>query len=252
MQNWWKFPYSIYAIILVFILFTIVFPIYLLIKMLVPYPQQTKWVHRTNKIVFIIWSAFTGFRYKIRGVENIDVDQTYVIVCNHNNLADFMASAYGVQVPGKPLVKKELLSIPIIGQLFAMASVPLDRKDETARKKSVEVMINELKQGISLIIFAEGTRNTTPDPLKSFHNGAFSISMKTGKPILPVVFTNMKNLSKAKSVLIQPWRIEANHLTPVFPDSFENVEEYKNHVYKIMWNYLVENDPSYKDYETIK
>ncbi|HUH72894.1 MAG TPA: lysophospholipid acyltransferase family protein [Chitinophagales bacterium] len=251
MQNWWKLPYSIYAIILLFILFTIVFPIYVLIKILIPYSQQTKWVHRTNKIVFIIWSAFTGFTYKIRGVENIDEDQTYVIVCNHNNLADFMASAYGIQVPGKPLVKKELLSIPIIGQLFAMASVPLDRKDENARKKSVEVMAKELEQGISLIIFAEGTRNRTPAPLKEFHNGAFSISMKTGKPILPVVFTNMKNLSSAESILIRPWRIEATHLEAVFPEAFNDTQEYKNHVYRIMWNYLVENDPSFKDYEKL-
>lgn len=251
MQNWWKLPYSIYAIIILFVLFLLVLPIYVLIKIFFPYSKQTTWVHRTNKIMFLVWSAFTGFTYKIRGVENIDDNQTYVIVCNHNNLADLMASAYGNQVPSKPLVKKELLSIPIVGQLFAMASVPLDRKDDAARKRSLEIMMNELEQNISLIIFPEGTRNRTPEPLKEFHNGAFIISMKTGKPILPIVFTNMKNLSHAESVLIKPWRIEANHLAPVFPDSFKDVIEYKDYVYKIMWNYLVENDKSYKEYKKL-
>lgn len=251
MQNWWKLPYSIYAILVLFVLFTIVLPVYVLIKLFFSYPKQTLWVHRTNKIMFLVWSAFTGFRYKISGVENIDDDQTYVIVCNHNNLADLMASAYANQVPSKPLVKKELLSIPIVGQLFAMASVPLDRKDEAARKKSLETMTDELNQNISLIIFPEGTRNRTPAPLKDFHNGAFSLSMKTGKPIMPIVFTNIKNLSSAESVLIRPWKFEAHHLAPVFPDSFNDVQEYKAHIYKIMWNFLVENDSSFKDYKKL-
>jgi 1-acyl-sn-glycerol-3-phosphate acyltransferase len=251
MQNWWKLPYSIYAIILIFVLFLLVLPIYVLIKIFLPYSKQMLGVHSTNKIVFLVWSAFTGFRYKITGVENIDDNQTYVVICNHNNLADFMASAYGIQVPAKPLIKKELLNIPIIGQLFAMASVPLDRKDDDARKKSLEVMIKELEQNISLIIFPEGTRNRTPQPLKEFHNGAFIISMKSGKPILPVVFTNMKNLSPAESLLIRPWRIEANHLAPIFPDAFQDVQEFKDHVYRIMWNYLVENDKSYKSFEKL-
>lgn len=222
-----------------------------MIKIFFPYPKQTTWVHRTNKIMFLVWSALTGFTYKIRGVENINDKETYIVVCNHSNLADLMASAYSNQVPSKPLVKKELLSLPIVGQLFAMASVPLDRKDDAARKKSLEIMTQELEQNISLIIFAEGTRNTTSEPLKEFHNGAFIISMKTGKPILPLVFTHMKNLSHAKSVMIQPWRIEANHLPAIYPNQFKDVIEYKNYVYKIMWNFLVENDKSFKNYQKL-
>ncbi|MCO5231100.1 MAG: 1-acyl-sn-glycerol-3-phosphate acyltransferase [Chitinophagales bacterium] len=234
-----------------FILFALVLPIYFIIKLFIPYAHQQIWVYRTNKILFLTWSAFVGFRYKIRGVELIDPKQNYIAICNHNNLADLVASAYGIQVPGKPLVKKELLKIPIIGQLFAMASVPLDRKNESARKKSLEIMKKELLQNISLIIFPEGTRNRTPQPLKEFHNGAFILSKETNVPVLPVVFTNIRNLSGTESILIRPWKIEVTHLDPVFPDKYPDMDAMKKDIYRMMWNFLVDNDNSFKEFEKL-
>lgn len=251
MANWWRLPYSIYAIVILFILFVPLILVYIVIKLIFGHKKQQYWVHKVNRVIFIIWSAFTGFRYKIRGVENIEDGQNYIVVCNHSNLADFMASAYALQIPGKPLVKKELLKIPVFGPLFAMASVPVDRASEKGRKQSMETMRNELKQGVSLIIFAEGTRNRTPQPLKEFHNGAFILSKETGVPILPVMFTNIRHLSSAESMYIRPWTIESTHLTPVNPNDYEDVASLKEAVYKTMWNYLVEHDVNYKHFEKL-
>lgn len=243
-MNWLRLPYSIYIIVVLFALLPLQVVIYIFIKLLIPYPKQIYWAHKANRMMFLIWSAFTGFRYKIRGVENIDPDQTYIVICNHSNLADLAASAYGIQVSAKPLVKKELLKIPLLGQLFAMASVPVDRKDEAARKKSMEVMRREIKQYISLIIFPEGTRNRTDQPLKAFHNGAFALSLETGTPILPVIFTNLRQMSSAESILLRPWTIEATHLPPVDPKNFDSndLEGYKQAIFKMMWNYIVDHD----------
>lgn len=249
MANWWKLPYSLYAIVILFILFIPLILVYAVIKLFFNHKRQQYWVHKVNRVIFVIWSALTGFRYKIRGVENIVEGQSYIVVCNHTNLTDFMASAYALQIPGKPLVKKELLKIPVFGPLFAMASVPVDRGSDEGRKKSMDVMRKELSEGVSLIIFAEGTRNRTPQPLKEFHNGAFILSQETGVPILPVVFTNIKHLSSAESTLIRPWTIESTHLAPVYPDQYPDVQTYKQAVHKIMWNFLVENDVNFKNFE---
>lgn len=251
MANWWRLPYSIYAIVILFILFVPLVLVYGVIKLMFGHKKQQYWVHKVNRVIFIIWSALTGFRYKIRGVENIKDGQNYIAVCNHSNLADFMASAYALQIPGKPLVKKELLKVPVFGPLFAMASVPVDRGSDKGRKQSMEAMRNELKQGVSLIIFAEGTRNRTSQPLKEFHNGAFILSKETGVPILPVMFTNIRHLSSAESALIRPWTIESTHLPPIYPDAYEDVASLKEAVYKTMWNYLVEHDVNYQNFEKL-
>ncbi|MCO5249412.1 MAG: 1-acyl-sn-glycerol-3-phosphate acyltransferase [Chitinophagales bacterium] len=243
--------YSIYAVIIIFLLFIPAIPIYVIIKVFVSYPQQQYWVHKVNRIIFLVWSSLVAIRYDIKGVENIDFHQNYIAICNHSNLGDLLASAYGIQVPSKPLVKKELLKVPIFGQLFAMASVPVDRKDHDARKKSMERMESELNQKISLIIFPEGTRNKTNNPLKEFYNGAFQLSLNTGVPILPVIFTNMRGFSDTNSLLIQPWKIEVIHLTPIYPQGYSNVEEYKDAVFKMMWNSLVDNSDLYKSFEKL-
>src|SRR5690554_958184 len=106
-MKWLRLPYSIYAILILFLVFIPAIPAYIIIKLFVPYSKQQIWVYKFNRLLFIIWSALTGWRYDIRGVEHIDPDRNYIAICNHTTLADFMASAYGIQVAGNPLIKKE-------------------------------------------------------------------------------------------------------------------------------------------------
>ena len=49
---------------------------------------------------------------------------------------------------------------------------------------------DELKSGISICIFPEGTRNRTDDVLLEFHDGSFKIAEKTGCPVVPMSINN--------------------------------------------------------------
>ena len=120
-----KFVYSIWTVVS-FLLLTIPMMIgYLLLK-LIPYQKQINGVYVINRTAIFIWSIMVGMRYKIRGLENIDKQQTYVVVINHINAADMMATAYGQRVNAKPLVKRELTLVPGLGQLFTLMCLPLD------------------------------------------------------------------------------------------------------------------------------
>jgi 1-acyl-sn-glycerol-3-phosphate acyltransferase len=247
--DWLRLPYSLYIVTVFFLYLPFQIVLYVFIKIFSSYSRQIYWVHKANRMMFLIWSALTFFRYRIRGLENIDPDQTYIVVCNHNNNADIVAAAYGIQVTGKPLVKKELLKIPLLGQLFAMASVPVDRNTDQGRKKSMEIMRKELSQGISLIIFPEGTRNRSDQPLKKFHNGAFALSLESGIPVIPVVFANIRQISKPESYLFRPWTLEIHHLPPVSPAGMgpDDIEKYKEMIFNQMWNFIVEKDSQFKN-----
>jgi 1-acyl-sn-glycerol-3-phosphate acyltransferase len=161
-----KFFYSIWTVVS-FMLLTIPMAMgYLLLK-LVPYKKQINGVYIINRSALFIWSVLVGMRYKITGLENINKNKTYVVVVNHVNAADMMATAYGQRVPAKPLVKRELTLIPGLGQLFSLMCLPVDRSSKEARYQSKIRMLNDLKQGISVLIFPEGTRNRTKT--RSFH-----------------------------------------------------------------------------------
>ena len=242
-MNILKFFYSIWTVVS-FLLLTIPMMMgYLLLK-LVPYRKQINGVYIINRSAIFIWSVLTGMRYKIRGLEHIDKNQTYVVVVNHVNAADMMATAYGQRVPAKPLVKKELTLIPGLGQLFSLMCLPVDRSSKEARYQSKVRMLNELKQGISVLIFPEGTRNRTTDPLIPFFDGAFELAIEAQVPVLPVVLTNIRKINRVDTLLVQPGTLEIAHLSPIKTTglSIDQLQTLKEQTFNAMRTYLLQHD----------
>lgn len=238
-----KFFYSVWTVVS-FMLLTIPMMIgYILLK-LIPYKYQINGVFIINRTALFIWSVLVGMRYKIRGLENIEKNQTYVAVVNHVNAADMMAVAYGMRVNAKPLIKKELTMIPFLGQMFVLMCLPVDRSSKEARHTSKVRMLNELKQGISVVIFPEGTRNRTEQPLIPFFDGAFELAIDAQVPIIPVVLTNIRKINRVDTLLVRPGTLEITHLKPISTTGFtqKDVGELKDIVYKKMEKYLLEND----------
>ncbi|MBK8671505.1 MAG: hypothetical protein IPN93_00505 [Bacteroidetes bacterium] len=97
-------------------------------------------------------------------------------------------------------------------------------------------------------LFFGGTRNRTNKPLKPFYNGAFDLSLETGVPILPIVFTNIRKIGRPDSLLISPGIIEINYLNPIFPDNDDkyNVEGFKQICFNEMESFLLKNDNEFK------
>lgn len=253
MLNILKFFYSIWTVVS-FLLLTIPMMIgYLLLK-LIPYQKQINGVYIINRTAIFIWSIMVGMRYKIRGLENIDKKQTYVVVINHINAADMMATAYGQRVNAKPLVKRELTLVPGLGQLFTLMCLPVDRSSKEARNASKVRMLNELKQGISVLIFPEGTRNRTKEPLLPFFDGAFELAIDAQVPILPVVLTNIHKINKVDTLLIQPGTMEITHLAPIKTTglSMQQLEALKQQTSDVMKDYLLQHDAYFKSMSSAK
>lgn len=238
-----KLFYSIWNVIS-FLILTIPMMIGYLTLKLIPYTKQIVGVYYINRFFIFIWSALVGFRYKIRGLENIDKNQTYIVVANHVNAADLMAISYGLRVFAKPLIKKELTYVPGLGQLFSLMCLPVDRSSKEARHASKVRMLSDLKQGISIFLFPEGTRNRTKEPLLPFFDGAFELAIDAKVPILPVMLTNLRKLNKVDTLLLQPGILEVTHLPAISTDGYtiENLEALKLFVRQKMEAFLLEHD----------
>jgi len=78
--------------------------------------------------------------------------------------------------------------IPVFGFLYSQVVVMVDRTSSANRATSVKTLKSYLSKGISIVIYPEGTFNTTGQPLKDFYNGAFRIAIETQTPIKPIVF----------------------------------------------------------------
>ena len=122
---------------------------------------------------------------KVEGLENIDHNKTYVVVANHQSLADIVV-IYQTHMYFKWVAKRELLKVPFIGGLLWVNDhVLLTRGQLSSIKDVYRQAAGWLRKGISMLFFPEGTRSHT-DEMNEFQNGAFKLAIKEGVPVLPV------------------------------------------------------------------
>ncbi len=239
-----QFIYSLYLLILWFLFMPFAVLAFIINKIFVPYKNQIKWVYKINAAYMSAWEFLVGIRLKFYNLETLDTNKTYIVIANHNNVADIVGIAHGCKVPAKPLFKKEISKIPFLGWLFSLSAIPVDRTSEKGRKESLERMRNELAMGVSIFIFPEGTRNRTEDPLKKFHHGAFTLAIEAQTPILPMVLIGMRKISKPTSLLFRPGTIHVHYLEPIPTEglTLADMDSLRQKCFDIIQSYIIAHD----------
>ena len=122
----------------------------------------------------------------VHGLENIKKGQSYVIAPNHQSYWDAFLVYGFIGIKFKWMMKKELGRIPFVGWACYMAGcIFIDRSSRESGINSIRKAESKLKDGMSVVIFPEGTR--TPDGnMGKFKRGAFLISEELQLPVLPV------------------------------------------------------------------
>jgi 1-acyl-sn-glycerol-3-phosphate acyltransferase len=119
--------------------------------------------------------------------------------------------------------------------------VLVDRKSEASRRQSFEEMKKVLRSGMHMCIYPEGTRNRTGQPLKKFYDGAFKLSVETGKPIIPsLIFNTQVSLPSNKPFFFLPRGLEMHYLPAVSPNGMTS-EQLKENVFSIMKDHILQH-----------
>lgn len=184
--------------------------------------------HSITRMASHILYFFLGIRVVVKGKELIDKNQVYVFVANHNALVDVPAMVMAVPITFKYLAKYELTKIPLFGYIINNLYFSVKREDKGDRAKSMDAMKKCLDSGISLFIYPEGTRNKTNETLAPFYDGAFRLSLASGKPIGICSIRNAKKILNKNEM--QPGTLECIFSKPIFPASNDDIESLKEKV----------------------
>ena len=123
---------------------------------------------------------------KVTGKENVDPNQSYVFVANHQSFLDVFAVYGWLPNNFKWLMKQEIRKVPFVGTACAVAGhIFVDRSNPRAALQSMDHIKKELVDGISTVIFPEGTRTKTGE-MGRFKQGAFKIAMDMGLHVVPL------------------------------------------------------------------
>ena len=122
---------------------------------------------------------------RVTGLANIDKHKTYVIVSNHQSLADIIVM-YKTKMQFKWVAKRILFKMPFVGWNLSLARhIKLSRGDFSSIKKVYREAARWLRKDMSVVFFPEGTRSETGE-MGDFQNGAFKLAIKEHVPILPI------------------------------------------------------------------
>lgn len=126
---------------------------------------------------------FLGIRIQASGLENIP-DVPAIYVGNHRSYIDpVMASHY---VECVVISKSEVARWPLIGKGIRITGVVfVNRENKQSRSNTLLAMEGLLKDGISILVFPEGTTTRAPEFLP-FRPRTFQLAAELGVPVVPL------------------------------------------------------------------
>ena len=121
----------------------------------------------------------------VEGLENIDHNKTYVVIANHQSLADIIV-LYKTRMQFKWVAKESLFKVPFVGWCLSLGRhIRIRRGELGSIKKVYREAATWLRKDMSVLFFPEGTRSETNE-MNKFQNGAFKLAIKEKRPILPI------------------------------------------------------------------
>ena len=191
------------------------------------------WAKKTISLAIVsrafdVVSFISGVKRTVIGEENVPKDTAVLYVGNHRSIFDIVLCYARVPSPTGFISKKEILKVPLLNiWMIYMDCLFLDRSDMRKGLEMVLTAIDKVKNGISIFIYPEGTRNKTEKPLGEFHKGSFKIAQKAGCPIVPVVVNHTDEILEKHFPLIKSTRVTIEYCKPIIISELSK-EDQKN------------------------
>ena len=175
----------------------------------------------------VIWAFVTArltpMKVKISGRENIDKNQSYVIVSNHLSHYDIFLLYVWLGIDFRWVMKQELRQVPFLGiACQVMGHIFIDRSDTQKALTSINNAKKEITNGTSVLFFPEGSRSRNGHLCK-FKKGAFKMALDMGLPILPVSITGTNKILPPDTFNLIPGQARMTIHPPIEINGYDDV-----------------------------
>lgn len=181
----------------------------------------------TQKFLAFIMKAFWNMR--IEGIKKLKLKEGSIVCANHQTFFDPPLLGAILPMEAYYLAKAELFRHKLLGPLISFYNAfPIDRRGYS--KSTLKLCEQLLQQGKTLIIFPEGSRKSfTAKP------GIARIAWNTEVPIYPV---KIENIDKFKECLFRGKHLRFIFRKPIYPDEYKKVANSKPDYKKLAQNIL--------------
>ena len=186
---------------------------------------------------------------KVEGRENLQSGQSYVFVSNHQGAFDIFLIYGFLQRNFKWMMKRQIRNIPLVGLACeASHQIFVDKRGPSKIKETYTKARATLKDGMSLVVFPEGSRSFTGH-MGVFRRGAFMLADELQLPVAPLTINGSFNvMPRMRDMHFVNWHpLTLTIHKPIAPvgQGAENIKHLEHESYQVVMSGLV---PEYQGY----
>ena len=165
---------------------------------------------------------------------------------NHLSNFDIPVLLAYLPVQFRWLAKAELFKIPLFGYAMQRAGyISIDRSNFKSAVRSLKKAAKNIRDGVSVLIFPEGTRSQDCN-IQQFKKGGFVLAVDSGVPIIPVIIHGTWPIMPKKRILVKPGNVVLEIAKPI--KSSDYTRKSKEDLMEKVRNVLIESfEKSNKD-----
>ncbi|MBQ8857750.1 MAG: 1-acyl-sn-glycerol-3-phosphate acyltransferase [Lachnospiraceae bacterium] len=195
--------------------------------------KKEQWKYKSDLVAlrmvqwaFKVMLFIAGTKQIVIGEENVPKDQAVLYIPNHRSYFDILL-LYS-RMPGltgfvsKDSMLKFVLLRDWMKKLYCLF---LNRENPREGLKTILQGIENIKNGVSMCIFPEGTRNKVDTEMLPFKEGSLKMAEKTGCLIIPVALTNTAEIFENHAPWIRPCKVVIEYGTPIDPKTLSREEK---------------------------
>ena len=157
-------------------------------------------------------------KLEVRGEDHVPQTEAVLYAANHSSWFDILLT-YS-RVPGLTgyVAKDDIERVPLLSNwMRRLHCLFMSRTDMKAALKTILAGVEELKNGVSIFIFPEGTRNKNPKEqvIGEFKDGAFKMATKAGCKVVPVAISNSRDIFESHLPFVKTAHVIIEYLEPV-------------------------------------
>ena len=186
-------------------------------------PQNSRLKHIIAKQIMTVPIFATNMRIKVIGIENLPENPGFAIYSNHTSMMDVPVLMYKLyKYPVAFLTRKAIGNLFAVGKWIPkLGSVMIDRDNVRKGAESIIKVIKNVKSGLTMVVFPEGTRSKEIGIMGEFKPGSFKVALKSKAPLVPLTIIKPKNFKQVKWPF--PKRITVVIHKPIPFEEFKNM-----------------------------
>ena len=167
----------------------------------------------------------TGSTLTVLGEENVPKDEPVLYVGNHRSYFDIVVSYSRCPRVTGYIAKDNLKGIPLLSSwMVRLKCLFLNRTDIREGLKTILAGIEQIKGGISMAIYPEGTRNQA-DEMLPFKEGSLKMAEKTGCAIIPMAICHTDDILENHFPWVRPAHVILEYGKPIYPKELSKEEK---------------------------